>query len=203
MGFYEAVIAVQNELKAPKNRFNSFGKYNYRSCEDILEAVKPLCKKYGLLLTISDEVICIGDRYYVQSKAALRNSDGDSISSFGLAREDDDKKGMDGAQVTGTSSSYARKYALNGLLLIDDTKDADTDEHKKETESRNRNLKAQVEVPTDSQKQALKDACKELGIKLTDVLEKAGYKAGSTFNMDHYSKALIVLKEIRESKKDE
>lgn len=125
MTFQQKVVAVQSELKAPKGQYNSFGKYNYRSCEDILEGVKPLLNKYGLYLTIGDSVELIGDRYYVKATATL--SDGtNSISTSAYARESIDKKGMDASQVTGATSSYARKYALNGLLCIDDTKDADT-----------------------------------------------------------------------------
>ena len=127
---------IQNELKAPKNQYNSFGKYNYRSCEDILEAVKPICNKYRTTLVIEDELKAIGERYYVMAKATLLDWDSDSfISSSAYAREEENKKGMDSAQVTGATSSYARKYALNGLFNIDDTKDFDTDEVKKQTQS--------------------------------------------------------------------
>lgn len=129
-----AIISIQNELKAPKGQYNSFGRYKYRSCEDILEAVKPLLHKYSCSLNISDEVVMVGDRFYVKSTATLRKDTGEVISSsVAFAREDEAKKGMDGAQVTGAASSYARKYALNGLFCIDDTKDADTDEYAKNT----------------------------------------------------------------------
>lgn len=123
-GFYEKLIAVQGGLKAPKGQYNSFGKYKYRSCEDILEAVKPLLVKNGLLLTITDDIVMVGNRIYV--KATVTVSDGkNSVSNSAFAREDETKKGMDGSQVTGASSSYARKYALNGMFCIDDTKDSD------------------------------------------------------------------------------
>lgn len=125
MTFQQKVVAVQSELKAPKGQYNSFGKYNYRSCEDILEGVKPLLNKYGLYLTIDDAVELIGDRYYIKATATLFDGD-NCISTSAYARESLDKKGMDSSQVTGATSSYARKYALNGLLCIDDTKDADT-----------------------------------------------------------------------------
>lgn len=122
--FTERVIAVQSQLKAPKSQRNDFGGFNYRSCEDILEAVKPLLKAEGLCLTITDDIVMLGDRYYVKATATL--SDGErSLPSQAFAREEASKKGMDGSQVTGTASSYARKYALNGLLAIDDSKDAD------------------------------------------------------------------------------
>ena len=128
----ESLIAIQAELKAPKGQYNSFGGYKYRSCEDILEAVKPLLKKNGCALTLRDSVELIGDRYYIKSTACLTDGDDYCVEVEGYAREEETKKGMDGSQLTGTASSYARKYALNGLFLIDDTKDADTDEHAKQ-----------------------------------------------------------------------
>lgn len=120
----ESVI-IQSELKAPKNQMNKFGGYKYRSAEDILEAVKPLLKITGCYLTISDSMELIGERYYVKATATLTNPDGDSISVCAYAREEETKKGMDASQITGAASSYARKYALNGLFCIDDTKDSD------------------------------------------------------------------------------
>lgn len=125
----EKLGLIQAELKAPKGQFNSFGKYRYRSCEDILEALKPILRKHGCALYLSDEPALVGERYYIRATATLLCAeDGGSLSNTAYAREDLDKKGMDGSQITGTSSSYARKYALNGLFCIDDTKDADTDE---------------------------------------------------------------------------
>lgn len=130
------LIEIQNELKAPKNQRNTFGNYNYRSAEDILEAVKPLLKKHGCHLTISDEMIHLGDRYYVKATVTL-SKDADSISTTAYAREEENKKGQDSSQITGATSSYARKYALNGLFCIDDTKDADfTNTHEKAEQPR-------------------------------------------------------------------
>lgn len=131
MNIREKLSAIQVELKAPKNQYNSFGKYSYRSCEDILEAVKPLCAKYKAVLTITDRVEYIGNRFYIKAIATLHDTESieEAIENVAFAREEEMKKGMDGSQVTGTASSYARKYALNGLFCIDDTKDADTDEH--------------------------------------------------------------------------
>ena len=128
------LIEIQKKLKAPKNQYNSFGKYKYRSCEDILEGVKPLLAEVGLALVLSDEICLIGDRYYVKATAQLLDEENKVIfGTSALAREEETKKGMDGSQVTGASSSYARKYALNGLFAIDDTKDADaTNTHDKE-----------------------------------------------------------------------
>lgn len=131
MNIYEKILVVQHELKAPKGQTNSFGKYKYRSAEDIIEAVKPLLFNNKLIMNISDEIVSLndGDRYYIKATVTLFDVEsGEKISSSALAREDDSKKGMDASQVTGACSSYARKYALNGMFAIDDTKDADTDE---------------------------------------------------------------------------
>jgi hypothetical protein len=130
-----SIVKIQEELKAPKNQRNSFGNYNYRSAEDIIEAVKPIAHRYGFYLNITDEVIEVGGRIYVKATATLISDDKKTlVGSTGWAREEETKKGMDGAQITGAASSYARKYALNGLLAIDDTKDADaTNTHDKET----------------------------------------------------------------------
>ena len=120
------LIMIQQGLKAPKGQYNSFGKYYYRSCEDILEAVKELLGDQSCILSISDELVLIGDRYYVKATATIINSEGKSVSTTAFARESESKAGMDPSQITGSASSYARKYALNGLFCIDDTKDADT-----------------------------------------------------------------------------
>ena len=138
-GIKAKLIAIQNELKAPKNRYNIFGKYNYRSCEDILEAVKPLLKKYGVLLLISDEIEQRGERYYVKATAYFEDVETDQyFRAIAYAREEETKKGSEGAQISGASSSYARKYALNGALLIDDNKDPDTDEYHTQTTAKSR-----------------------------------------------------------------
>ena len=124
---------IQSELKAPKGQFNAFGKYKYRSCEDIVEAVKPVLRKYNFALIITDDIVLIGERYYVKATATITNGT-ITYSATAFAREEETRKGMDGSQVTGSASSYARKYALNGLFAIDDTKDADSSEpQKKET----------------------------------------------------------------------
>lgn len=120
------LVELQSRLKAGKTKFNAFGKYNYRSCEDILEAVKPLLKELNMALTISDDIVEVGGRVYVKATATLSNDEGYVSQATAFAREPDMKKGMDESQITGCASSYARKYALNGLLAIDDTRDADT-----------------------------------------------------------------------------
>lgn len=124
--------AIQSELKAPKSQFNSFGGYKYRSCEDILEALKPLLAKYHAAVLLSDTVELVGNRIYVKATATLKTADGD-ISVTAFAREAESRKGMDESQITGSASSYARKYALNGLFGIDDTKDADTMDNRETT----------------------------------------------------------------------
>lgn len=124
----QKLVDVQGKLKAPKGQYNNFGKYKYRSCEDILEAVKPLLVERGLLLTIKDEVLMVGERYYIRAIAAITDGT-NSIEAVAFAREEETKKGMDSSQVTGAASSYARKYALNGLFCIDDNKDSDTTNH--------------------------------------------------------------------------
>ena len=129
------LVKIQAELKAPKNQVNSFGKYKYRSAEDIIEAVKPILFKYETALLISDEIVQVADRVYVKATAMLIDETNEEIpvKVYGWAREEDVKKGMDAAQITGSASSYARKYALNGLFAIDDTKDSDaTNDHKDE-----------------------------------------------------------------------
>ena len=134
-GFYAKLIKVQATLNAPKGQYNSFGKYAYRSCEDIMAAVKPLLAEHGLVQFVSDEIVLIGDRYYV--KATVTVTDGETSHNVSaLARESLTKKGMDDAQVTGSTSSYARKYALNGMYNIDDSKDADTNEYRQVAQSK-------------------------------------------------------------------
>lgn len=126
MSVYTKLLNVQNELKAEKTHYNEFGKYYYRNCEDIMAGAKPLCHAAGLLLTITDTIEMIGTRYYVKATANIMDTEtGDTLTVTASAREEESKKGMDGSQVTGAASSYARKYALNGLFAIDDTKDAD------------------------------------------------------------------------------
>lgn len=139
MSIYKKLQAIQLELKAPKNQYNEFGKFHYRSCEDILEAVKPLCQKHGAVLTISDSIMPMDGRHYVKASVCLRDIEDSSEVVFAeaYAREAESKSGMDAAQITGSASSYARKYALNGLFCIDDVKDADDpSQHSKARETK-------------------------------------------------------------------
>ena len=147
MNIYEKLLNIQTELKAPKGQYNSFGKYKYRSCEDILEAVKPICAKNKVTLILSDSLENIGDRYYIKATATLIDvENGENLENTAYAREEQEKKGMDGSQITGTASSYARKYALNGLFNIDDTKDADTDEYTKQSKAIDEGVKNEFQV---------------------------------------------------------
>lgn len=158
----QKLLSVITTLKAPKGQYNDFGKYTYRSAEDILEAVKPICYENGLLPKLSDEVIMIGERYYIKATVSVQDDSGTMIESVGLAREPESKKGMDGSQITGTASSYARKYALNGLFLIDDTKDADTDENRRERQNRSNNQNSSPKKATKAQKDELKKSFEEI-----------------------------------------
>ena len=170
MKLLEKLLAIQIELKAPKSQYNSFGKYKFRNCEDILEAVKPLCLKNKAVLTVSDEVENIHERYYIKATATLHDTESEEkISVTARAREEEDKKGMDGSQVTGASSSYARKYALDGLFAIDDTKDSDTTNTGDKGEGKPKIVqKANKQVLSEVEKQ-LKELAEEHGYELEDI----------------------------------
>lgn len=173
--FIKKIVAIQSSLNAPKNQYNSFGKYKYRSCEDILEALKPLLSQYGLVQTITDSVEFLGDRYYI--KASVVVTDGvNRIENAAMAREEESKKGMDASQLTGATSSYARKYALNGMWCIDDSKDADTNEHTAQTNNQPASHKqAQPNQSSGkidrSQLSALENAIVNKGYGVTSVCE--------------------------------
>ena len=180
----QTLINIQRDLKCHKGQFNQFGKYKYRSCEDILEAVKPLLAREGCTLKLSDEIVLIGERYYIKATATI--TDGDAVESVtAYARESAEKKGQDDSQITGTASSYARKYALNGLFLIDDTKDADTDEYHVQNAKK-------PELATTAQKKMLMDLCKEKGVDVNEILKEVGCTDKMT--ADQYGQALHVLR---------
>ena len=163
MSIYTKLMNVQNELKVPKNNTNTFGNYKFRNAEDILEALKPLLKKYNATVIITDDVVTTGDRYYIKATVKFIDTEtGETIETSALAREDETKKGFDASQITGSTSSYARKYALNGLFAIDDTKDSDTT---------NKHLK---DEPTLSDAQIK---------RLYTISNKAGYSADKVKNM--------------------
>lgn len=186
----EKLLHIQSRLKAPKGNYNSFGKYKYRSCEDILEAVKPLLAEEGLTLTLSDEIEQIGDRYYVRATASLYENENliEIVSAY--AREEDTKKGMDASQITGTASSYARKYALNGLFLIDDTKDADTNEYASQM--------AYKEYATTTEKKTLMRLCEDLNVDISDILCQIGVIDGKKMTSKQHAQALEILKKIED-----
>lgn len=143
------LIAIQSELKAPKSQFNKFGGYKYRKAEDILEAVKPLLNKQKCTLTITDDIVMVGNRIYVKATANIKNEKGECETTTGWAREEEQKKGMNGSQITGASSSYARKYALNGLFAIDDNADSDTtNDGQQQTQQQ---AKTQAQQPASNQ----------------------------------------------------
>lgn len=237
MSIHPKLQAVQSTLEAPKNRTNSFGKYKYRSCEDILEAVKPLLKAHGLTLTISDELVHMpsqhpsrvvdvldargnkaiamvdGDRFYIKATATLADAEGDTVSATAYAREEVEKKGMDASQLTGSTSSYARKYALNGLFLIDDTKDADSNDHPREdakpTPIANAHQRPAQEEPralaSPAQRNLIIGKWKDLGNVITgedgkqhhdaDALNKALSKK---FNENNLTVSLLTSKQASE-----
>lgn len=175
MNIREKLMKIQVELKAPKNLYNSFGKYKYRNAEGIQEAVKPFLDKYGVYLTLSDDVIGLGGNTYVKSYARITDCEtGEYIESTGYARESDDKKGMDSAQITGSTSSYARKYALNGLLLLDDTKDVDTEEYQKEAK------KSSPKSQQKTSRQLLKEFCLNNKIDPKPIIQACSLKDDST-----------------------
>lgn len=191
------LIAIQQKLKAPKGQYNSFGKYKYRSQEDILEAVKPHLQSVGATLTVSDELQYIGERYYVKATATLYDESGEVIEQVSAyAREEEVKKGMDGSQITGTASSYARKYALNGLFLIDDTKDADTDEWKKQTDRQKENAQAEEVL----EKKVEETEKKPIGEARAKALEKHLSENGISVSTIYDLYKVKSLKELTEKK---
>ena len=192
------LIMIQQELKAPKNQYNSFGKYHYRSCEDILEAVKPLLGKHNCFLNVSDQIEQVGDRFYVKATATIINSESKSVTATAFAREQESKAGMDASQITGSASSYARKYALNGLFCIDDTKDADTMDNTSEG-------KATPAAPKAEKKEDDRPWMSEKNLK--DIIERinGGDVAVADLAYEHYrmkkeyrEKIVVAVREYKE-----
>ena len=184
MNLYEKLQKIQYEMKAPKNLYNKFGNYKYRNAEGILEAFKPFGEKYKVVLVLDDEIVNIGDRYYIKATATIYDIEKEeSVRNSAYARESFDKKGMDDSQITGTASSYARKYALNGLFLLDDTKDADTDEFHEEIDKKPAPKKATAEQVKEIKELTpdevtLNAMLKYFGVKtLADLTEEQANKA--------------------------
>ena len=205
MNVYEKLLAVQTELNAPKNRKNTFGNYSYRSCEDILEAVKPLLKKYKAIIRLNDTIVQIGDRYYVNAQAFFYDieiNESDPLPGCtcaeAFAREPDDVKGQQAPQVSGATSSYARKYALGALLLIDDQKDFDTDEYKTESDAKAKKVAKKDPPKTDAS--ALDEYVTSAQIEVLERLLKRADVDPAKFNQIY---GLTVLSELPVAKYDE
>lgn len=207
MNIYEKLEIIQTKLKAPKNQKNNFGNYNYRSCEDILEALKPLLKETKTTLIISDEIILIGNRYYVKATANLFDAENENqkLCNSAYARECESKKGMDESQLTGACSSYARKYALNGLFAIDDTKDADTMNNNEDTK-----MKKVAHEETIVNKETKKPISQNIidlfnkwveknkidSTMITTILEKYGFKTINEVDTESYKKIVNEINNI-------
>ena len=205
MNIYEKLLEIQNKLKAPKSQWNDFGKYHYRSCEDILEAVKPLCQEQKLLLYISDTTEDILDRVYIKATAHLINIEDpkETIEVTAEARECNSKKGMDESQITGTASSYARKYALGGLFNIDDTKDADSNEYHKRTTETKKTTNSITDKPiSDDQLRTFKKWITNKGLdqeQVDNVLKTKGYNSIEEIkNKDYRSIVMELDKETKQ-----
>lgn len=192
MGITKVLHKIQQELKAPKNQENTFGKYNYRSCEDILEAVKGLLPE-GHVLTISDEIVMLGNRYYVKATAMLNDPDLANVTVTAYAREPENQKGMNEAQITGSASSYARKYALNGLFMIDDTKDPDATNKHEESAQTGRSTTNSIPIDGPTSKDSISEAQSRM------LFAKSKSKGlGPEFTTNHFG-----VKELKELKRNE
>jgi hypothetical protein len=206
MNIYEKLSNIQKKLKAPKGQENTFGGYRYRSAEDILENVKPICNDFRTTLILTDTVKAVNGvsdtRFYVEASAILVDWDSqEKVVVTAFAREPSEKKKMDDSQITGTSSSYARKYAMNGLFNIDDTKDADTDEYHKQTtvsRARMRDMSGKSDDPLLKEKKALTKRCSELQVSAEQVWTQAGWKKGMKFDEDMVAKCNQILDEIEQ-----
>lgn len=197
---------IQFELKAPKSQFNKFGHYAYRSNDDILKAAKPLLKKYGDNLSLTDEPVLVGDWHYIKATAKFIDKDGKETTVTGYARESVSKKGMDDSQITGTASSYARKYALNGLFLIDDTKDADTSEyHQQNQQPSNQQRTSQKQSVTQARKQTYTRVVKQIAainkISTKEVNQGIAETMKAIPNYDNLSEDDKIIKSINVANK--
>ena len=206
MNIYEKLSVVQTELKAPKTQFNGFGKYKYRNCEDILEAVKPLLAKNKLTILVSDMVENVNDRFYIKATVTLVDVEtGENTTTQAYAREEENKKGMDSSQLTGSTSSYARKYALNGMFLIDDTKDADTtnnhgNDQKNENKDTNKSDKQQQKKETkkitiETYLEAIRKYEKEYQTEIKDYLVDKALMEIKDLNLEQAKELAIQIKE--------
>lgn len=194
MELLEKLSNIQQKMKVPKNMYNSFGKYHYRNAESILEAFKTFEEEYKVTLTVSDDIVIFGDRIYVQATATIMDCETkEQISTKAFARESLDKKGMDDSQITGAASSYARKYALNGLFLLDDTKDADTEENKKEREANQKAEKENHAAAISAKRKMIEDICKKHNLA-PETICKANKQIWKELNEDMLDNMLAALK---------
>ena len=196
---YLKLVEVQNKLKAPKNQFNKFGNYAYRNCEDILEALKPILSEVKAVVNISDEVVLVGERYYIKATVKFIDAEtGEIVEASAMAREEESKKGMDSSQLTGSTSSYARKYALNGLFAIDDTKDSDTtNTHGKE------DSKSNVITLTDKQLNRMYAIAKVGGydkVKVDKLINQKYNKKANEMTKAEYDNVVEGLQKIADAK---
>lgn len=196
---YLKLVEVQNKLKAPKNQFNKFGNYAYRNCEDILEALKPILLEVKAVVNISDEVVLVGERYYIKATVKFIDAEtGEVVEASAMAREEENKKGMDSSQLTGSTSSYARKYALNGLFAIDDTKDSDTtNTHGKE------DSKSNVITLTDKQLNRMYAIAKVGGydkVKVDRLINQKYSKKANEMTKAEYDNVVEGLQKIADAK---
>lgn len=201
MSVHEKLMRIQTEIKAPKNLYNSFGKYRYRNAEGICEAVKPYLQKEKCNLTLNDEIIKVGGRVYVKAIATLSDCEsGECIEAKAFARESLEKKGMDDSQITGTASSYARKYALNGLLLLDDTKDEDSEEcktYKEEKAKAEEDAKKTEEIGnmkiSDVKVKIIRDKCTEYSVGESKVCDRFGISSLEDMTEKMFASALKIF----------
>lgn len=193
MNKFEKLKEIQQKLKAPKSQYNSFGKYNYRNCEDILEGLKPLLSEQNCTVHITDEIVLIGERYYLKATVHfVDNESGEEVTTTAYAREDNEKKGIDRAQLTGATSSYARKYALNGMFAIDDTKDSDYLNNEKDTSDK-KDPKKELEKPLDWRHEYMQ-ICAEKGID--SVKYATEHKISKATTQEEFKAICGVLKKI-------
>ena len=211
MEFLEKLQHIQEELKAPKNLYNSFGKYKYRNAEGICEAVKPLLAEFKMVLTLSDEIVQVGERYYIKATVTILDVESEkNIAVSAFARESLDKKGMDDSQITGTASSYARKYALNGLFLLDDTKDADSDEYHNQTSKPDKvdkkpatEQKQQIETISDDMYTELQALCKQADRTEEYIAKSMGVSDLKALPASKFAIAKVGLQKIINAPKEE
>lgn len=201
MKIEQKLLVIQQKLNVPKGNYNSFGKYSYRSCEDILEAVKPLLAETKTVLTVTDDMVAMDGRFYIKATARLADTESDEvISNTAFARESEAKKGMEESQVTGSTSSYARKYALNGLFCIDDVKDADTRDNREEDQKKRDEVAKQTIDSTKAE--SLRNRCKKMDVNVEKLCQMYGVKAFEELTEEQLYKINGQLNKAEKEKKE-